>query len=81
MSGTLIAVVTFLISGAVCIPVGMYLRKKTAESKIKGAESEVERILSNARKEAESARKEEVLKAKEEILNEIQLNKEKDTQF
>ena len=68
MNGALIAVVTFLISGAVCIPTGMYLRKKTAESKIKGAESEVERILSNAKKEAESARKEEVLKAKEEIL-------------
>ena len=33
-------VVTFLISTAVCIPVGMIIRKKTAESKIRGAESE-----------------------------------------
>ena len=68
MNPTLIAVITFLISAAVCIPVGMYLRKKTAESKIKGAESEAERIISNARKEAENAKKEEILKAKEEIM-------------
>ena len=53
MNGALIAVVTFLISGAVCIPTGMYLRKKTAESKIKSAENEANRILTNARKEAE----------------------------
>ena len=68
MNGTLIAVITFLISVAVSLPLGMYLRKKTAESKIKGAESEAERILENAKKEAESAKKEEILKAKEEIL-------------
>ncbi len=68
MSGTLIAVVTFLISVAVSLPLGMVIRKKTAESKIKGAESEAARILTNAQKEAENAKKEEVLKAKEEIL-------------
>ncbi len=68
MSGTLIAVVTFLISVAVSLPLGMLLRKKTAESKIKGAESEASRILANAQKEAENAKKEEILKAKEEIL-------------
>ena len=68
MNGTLIAVVTFLISAAVCIPLGMYLRKKTAESKIKSAESEAEKILENAKKEAENSKKEEILKAKEEIM-------------
>jgi len=68
MSGTIIAVVTFLISAAVFMPLGMYLRKKTAESKIKGAEAEAARILANAQKEAENAKKEEVLKAKEEIM-------------
>lgn len=68
MNEILIIVVTFLISAAVSIPVGMILRKKTAESKIKSAESEAERILENAKKEAENARKEEILKAKEEIL-------------
>ncbi len=68
MSGTLIAVVTFLISAVVCIPTGIVIRKKTAESKIKGAENEATRILANAQKEAENAKKEEILKAKEEIL-------------
>ena len=68
MNGTLIAVITFLISVAVSLPLGMVLRKKTAESKIKGAESEAERILENAKKEAENAKKEEILRAKEEIL-------------
>jgi len=68
MNETTIAIITFLISAAVSIPVGMYIRKKTAESKIKSAESEANRILSNAKKEAENAKKEEILKAKEEIL-------------
>ena len=53
MNGALIAVVTFLISAVVCVPVGMVIRKKTAESKIKGAENEASRILANAKKEAE----------------------------
>ncbi|MBO4815981.1 MAG: ribonuclease Y [Clostridia bacterium] len=68
MNSSMIAVITFLISAAVFIPVGMYLRKKSAESKIKGAETEAQRILSNAKKEAENAKKEEILKAKEEIM-------------
>ncbi len=65
----LIAIIaTFVISAAVCIPTGVQIRKKTAESKIKGAESEAKRILEDAKKEAESAKKEELLKAKEETL-------------
>ena len=68
MNSSIIAVITFLISAAVCIPLGMFIRKKSAESKIKGAESEAQRIISNAQKEAENARKEEILKAKEEIM-------------
>ncbi len=64
----LIIVVTFLISMAVGVPAGMVLRKKTAESKIKGAQSEAQTILDNAKKEAENLRKEEILKAKEEVL-------------
>ncbi|MBQ2916844.1 MAG: DUF3552 domain-containing protein, partial [Clostridia bacterium] len=50
MSGTVIAVVTFLISAVVCVPTGVLIRKKTAESKIKGAENEASRILANAQK-------------------------------
>ena len=68
MGGTLIAIITFLISAAVCVPTGMVLRKKTAESKIKSAENEAENIIQNAKKEAENTKKEEILKAKEEIL-------------
>jgi len=68
MNETTIAIITFLISAAVSIPLGMYIRKKSAESKIKSAESEANRILANAKKEAENAKKEEILKAKEEIL-------------
>ena len=68
MNETTIAIITFLISAAIFIPVGIIIRKKSAESKIKSAESEANRILSNARKEAENAKKEEILKAKEEAL-------------
>ena len=68
MNPTLIAIITFLISAAVFIPVGIVIRKKSAESKIKSAENEANRILANAKKEAENARKEEILKAKEEVL-------------
>ena len=68
MNEITIAIITFLISAAIFIPVGIIIRKKSAESKIKSAESEANRILSNARKEAENARKEEILKAKEEVL-------------
>ena len=68
MNPTLIAIITFLISAAIFIPVGIIIRKKSAESKIKSAESEANRILLNAKKEAENAKKEEILKAKEEIL-------------
>ncbi len=68
MNGTTVAIITFLISAAVFIPVGIYIRKKSAESKIKSAENEAKTILANARKEAENARKEEILKAREEVL-------------
>ena len=59
---------TFLISAAVSIPTGMFIRKKTAEAKIIGAENEAKRIVENAKKDAENTKKEEVLRAKEEIL-------------
>ena len=68
MNETIIAIITFLISAAIFIPVGILIRKKLAESKIKSAENEANRILANAKKEAENARKEEILKAKEEAL-------------
>lgn len=68
MSTTVIIIATLLISGAVFVPTGMMIRKKTAESKIKSAENEAKRVLENANREAENIKKEEVLKAKEEIM-------------
>lgn len=61
-------VATFLISTAIMIPVGIFIRKKVAESKIAGAENEAKRLLENAKKEAENKKKEEIFNAKEEIL-------------
>ncbi len=68
MNEVTIAIITFLISAAIFIPVGIFIRKKSAESKIKSAENEADIILANAKKEAENVKKEEILKAKEEVL-------------
>ncbi len=64
---TIIAAV--LISLAIGIPVGMTLRKKTAESKIESAEKEAKRVVELAKIEAENLKKEEIFKAKEEIMS------------
>jgi len=64
-----IILVTSLISLAVGVPVGVSVRKKTAESKIQSAEKEAKRLLDDAKKEAENTKKEEIFKAKEEIMN------------
>lgn len=72
-----IIIATVLISGAVFIPAGMVIRKKSAESKISSAENEAKRLLENATRDAENIKKEEVLKAKEEIMkSRDELNKE-----
>ncbi len=64
----LMMLATFLISAAIMIPIGYFLRKKIAESKIQSAENEAKRLLENAGIEAENKKKEEIFKAKEEIL-------------
>ena len=64
----LIVIATVLISGAVFIPAGIVIRKKSAESKISSAESEAKRLLENAKRDAENIKKEEIFKAKEEIM-------------
>ena len=61
-------IATFLISAVIFIPVGVYIRKRIAESKIQSAESEARRLLENVKIEAENMKKEELIKAKEEIL-------------
>lgn len=64
----IIVIATVLISGAVFIPTGMIIRKKSAETKISSAESEAKRLLENAKRDAENIKKEEIFKAKEEIM-------------
>lgn len=65
-----IIIATVLISAIVFIPIGVVIRKKIAESKIKGAENEAKQILELANKEAENKKKEEIFKAKEQIMQE-----------
>ena len=64
-----IIIITFLISLAIGIVVGIITRKKIAESKIDGAEKEAQRLVDLAKVEAENLKKEEIIKAKEEIMN------------
>ena len=66
----IIIIATILISAIVFIPMGVAIRKKIAESKIKGAENEAKQILELANKEAENKKKEEIFKAKEQIMQE-----------
>ncbi len=68
MQTVMIIVATILVSAVVFIPVGVKIRKKTAESKIQSAEKEAKRIIDNVKIEAENARKEELIRAKEEAL-------------
>ena len=68
MNTTIVVIVTFLISIAIGIFLGMFLRKKVAESKIQGAEQEAKRLVDLAKVEAENLKKEEIIKAKEEIM-------------
>ncbi len=65
----IINIAVFLIAAIIFTFVGMFLRKKTAESKMKSAENEAQRIIEMANKEAENRKKEEIFKAKEEIMN------------
>ena len=64
----IINIAVFLIAAVIFTFVGMFLRKKTAEAKLKGAENEAQRIIEMANKEAENKKKEEIFKAKEEIM-------------
>lgn len=65
----MINVAIFLITAVIFTFVGIIIRKKIAESKLKSAENEAKRILDMAKIEAENSKKEEIFKAKEEIMN------------
>ena len=64
-----INIAVFLISAVIFTCVGVFIRKKIAESKMESAENEAKRIIEMANKEAENKKKEEIIKAKEEIMN------------
>jgi len=68
MQQMIIYIAIFLISAAVFTFVGMFIRKKIAESKIQSAEQEAKRIVENAKVEAENLKKEEIIRSKEEVL-------------
>ena len=65
----IINIAVFLVSAVIFTFVGIAIRKRIAESKMKSAESEAKRIIELANKEAENKKKEEIFKAKEEIMN------------
>ncbi len=67
-----IIIATILISAIVFIPIGIFIRKKIAESKIQSAENEAKKIIELASKDAENKKKEEIFKAKEQIMQERQ---------
>lgn len=68
MQTVLIIVATLLISAVIFIPIGIFIRKKIAESKIQSAEREASRIIENGKIEAENLKKAELINAKEEVL-------------
>ncbi|MCI8964883.1 MAG: ribonuclease Y [Clostridia bacterium] len=68
MENIVIVVLTLLISAAIFIPIGIYIRKKIAESTIQSAEKEAKRLLETVKIEAENTKREEIFKAKEEML-------------
>ena len=64
-----INIAVFLVSAVIFTFVGMYIRKKVAESKMQSAENEAKKILEMAHIEAENKKKEEIIRAKEEIMS------------
>ena len=69
MENILIGIATFLVSAVIFTFIGMYIRKKIAESKMESAENEAKKIIERANIDAENKKKEEIFKAKEEIMN------------
>ena len=65
----IINIAVFLIAAVIFTFVGVYIRKRVAESKLNSAENEAKQILERAKIEAENSKKEEIFKAKEEILS------------
>ena len=64
----IIALITFVVAGAIGLFCGMLIRKKIAEAEIGSAELEAKRIVDEGQKLAETKKKEALIEAKEEIL-------------
>ena len=69
MDNILIGIAVFLVSAVIFTFVGIYIRKKIAESKMESAEAQAKKIIEMANVDAENKKKEEIFKAKEEIMN------------
>ena len=79
MENILIGIATFLVSAVIFTFIGMYIRKKIAESKMESAENEAKKIIERANIDAENKKKEEIFKAKEEIMNASLILSKKDS--
>ena len=67
--GILLCIAGLAVGAAVIgIPLGIQIRKQTAEKEISSAEEEAKRIINEAIKSAESKKREALVEAKEEIL-------------
>ncbi len=78
ITNELITVVAVVVSVPTGLLIGYFLRKHTAEKKIKSAEEKAHSIVFEATKAAETSKKEKVIEAKEEIHKmRAELDKEK----
>ena len=68
MTTVIVIIATLLISAVIFIPVGVMIRKKIAESKIRSAEFEAQNLIDKAKIEIENMKKEEIIRSKEEVL-------------
>ena len=59
MDNILIGIAVFLVSAVIFTFVGMYIRKKIAESKMESAENEAKKIIERANIDAENKKKED----------------------
>src|SRR5690554_6723120 len=69
MTGSLLLDISILlVTAAVCVGIGYFIRKWLAEAKIQSAELAAKQIVENAKKDAEAVKKEKLLEAKDEAL-------------
>lgn len=67
MENILIGIATFLVSAVIFTFIGMYIRKKIAESKMESAENEAKKIIERANIDAENKKKKKFSKQKKKL--------------